>query len=181
MTLSDRVVIMHQGRIQQIGTPQEIYARPVNRFVADFIGQANFLESSVAGPVSDEEVELDLLGTRVRAPAAGRRFTAGQEVLLMVRPESVELTPARPEPLSAGPGPGSDPAAAGGRRPAFTLIGTVRELTYLGSQVVYQIELDHHLLTVEVADPLHHPSFAPGETVGIRFKEKSLHLLPRGE
>ena len=56
MTLSDRVVIMKDGKIQQIGTPQEIYAYPNNYFVADFIGKANFLNGIVVKVLSSKKV-----------------------------------------------------------------------------------------------------------------------------
>ena len=54
MTLSDRVVIMRDGKIQQIGTPSQIYAHPANRFVADFIGKANFLKARITSSALSE-------------------------------------------------------------------------------------------------------------------------------
>ncbi len=159
MTLSDRVVIMHEGRIQQIDTPQEIYAHPANRFVADFIGKAYFLAGRVAGTASKRELSVDILGMKISVPRANAEFSEGDKVLLVVRPESIELE-------------AKDPSA---------LIGTVRELVYLGSQMVYEVEIDGNLLTVEVADPQEHRGFDRGEEVSLRFKEKSLHLLPYQE
>ena len=155
MTLSDRVVIMHHGKIQQVGTPREIYAHPNNRFVADFIGEANFLEGKVVRLVSEREAELEVLGRPVRAPLVERRFSEGERVLLVVRPESVELSPKKPG----------------------TLIGTIRESSYLGSQVVYLVEVKGNVLTVDVADPQQHVDFSGGEEVSLLFKEQSLHLL----
>ena len=92
MVLSDQIVVMHQGRIQQVGTASEIYRRPRNRFVADFIGRANFL------PV--ELLERAPSGWNVRlfdailpAPAADdAALAAGQTALLLVRPESMRLS-----------------------------------------------------------------------------------------
>src|SRR6185436_1185361 len=78
LTMSDRIAVMSEGRILQLGTPDEIYERPRSRFVADFIGQTNFLEVDVTG-VDGQLVGVNLAGSgplRARAPegaaAAGR-------------------------------------------------------------------------------------------------------------
>jgi len=87
MTLSDRVVIMNAGKIQQIGTPQEIYAHPVNYFVADFIGKANFLEGRVEDVISKDKVLVEVKNKKY-------------EVFLIIRPESVELEAKKPNTLT---------------------------------------------------------------------------------
>jgi spermidine/putrescine transport system ATP-binding protein len=90
LTMSDRIAVMSAGHIQQIGTPREIYTRPVNRFVADFIGETNFLTASLSA------------GTATLA--GGGSFPAPQgsgRVTLAVRPEYVSVTP--PETAGAIP------------------------------------------------------------------------------
>lgn len=159
MTLSDRVVIMHQGRIQQIGSPKDIYAHPVNRFVAGFIGKANFLESRVVKMVSESKMELDIFGRNIQVPLRKNIFSEGNQVLLVIRPESVELEPAKPD----------------------TLGGKVLESVYIGSQMIYEIEVKNTLLTVEIANPQEHKAFAKGEDVTITLKENSLAILPYEE
>ena len=159
MTLSDRVVIMHEGRIQQIDTPQEIYAHPTNRFVADFIGKANFLKGRITGKTGEGEYSVEILGHQIRVLQSKAVFSEGDSVLLVARPESVELET-------------KDPSA---------LTGVVRELVYLGSQMVYEVEIEGALFTVEVANPQEHRAFPRGEEVSLRFKERSLHLLPDQE
>jgi iron(III) transport system ATP-binding protein len=156
MTLSDRVVIMHQGKIMQIGSPQEIYAKPVNRFVADFIGKANFLEGRVESMASGNQADLDIMGKKFQVFVQPGAFSEGQRVLLVVRPESVKLAPRKPD----------------------TLAGIVRETVYLGSQMIYEVEVAKDIVTVEVADPQEHMIFEAGEEVTITFQEKSLHILP---
>jgi iron(III) transport system ATP-binding protein len=156
MTLSDRVVIMHQGKIMQIGSPQEIYARPANRFVADFIGKANFLEGNVGSLGSNHELVLDIVGKKFEVAVEPGSFSEGQSVLLVVRPESINLEPKRPD----------------------TLTGTVHEAVYLGSQMVYEVEVAETIITVEIANPQEHMVFKAGEEVTISFLEKSLHILP---
>jgi iron(III) transport system ATP-binding protein len=158
MTLSDRVVIMHQGRIQQVGTPKEIYAHPVNQFVAGFIGKANFLKSHVI-KISQDKITLGIMGRTIYVPASNLSFSEGEQVLLVVRPESVDLEPPKPD----------------------TLTGTVLDSVYLGSQIVYELQMGSNLLTVEIANPQEHKTFSRGEEVAIIFQEKSLHILPYEE
>ena len=157
MTLSDRVVIMHEGRIQQIGTPPEIYAHPANHFVADFIGKANFLEARVETVGSQNTAELDIYGTKLRVFTEQQKLVKGAKVVVVVRPESVALEPKR----------------------EGALVGVIRESVYLGSEIVYEVQLKDSILTIEVPNPQEHTLFADGQEVSIHLKEKSLHILPR--
>jgi len=159
MTLSDRVVIMNAGKIQQIGTPQEIYAHPINYFVADFIGKANFLEGRVVGMISKNKVEIDVKNRKFEVFTLKSAFSEGEKIFLLTRPESVELETKKPN----------------------TLTGIVRQLIYLGSRMVYEIEVDTDHLTVEITNPQEHKTFSPGEELTVTFKEKSLHIIPYEE
>lgn len=85
LTMSDTIVVMNQGYIQQIGTPEDIYNEPVNAFVADFIGESNIIDGTM---IEDKLVEL--LGTRIPCVDAG--FGRNQPVDVVIRPEDVELT-----------------------------------------------------------------------------------------
>jgi spermidine/putrescine transport system ATP-binding protein len=89
--MSDRVAVMNQGLLEQVGTPEDIYHRPASAFVADFVGTANRfagrIESGSAGRYS---VAIDGIGSRgVRGPDG---LTAGSNVLVLVRPENLHLT-----------------------------------------------------------------------------------------
>jgi len=77
MTLSDRIVVMNNGRIAQIGTAQQIYRRPANAFVADFIGTANFLSAQIVG-VSPGRLNLNMLGRQLGIHPARRGTTRGR-------------------------------------------------------------------------------------------------------
>jgi iron(III) transport system ATP-binding protein len=156
MTLSDRVVIMHEGRIQQIGSPAEIYAHPSNRFVADFIGKANFLEATITTIDSPSEATLSIYGSKLQVPAATENLAEGTKVVVVVRPESVAL----------------EPKTEGGLR------GVIGESVYLGSEIVYEVQLQDKLITVEVPNPREHPLFETGQEVTVLLKERSLHILP---
>ncbi|MEL7155379.1 MAG: ABC transporter ATP-binding protein [Actinomycetota bacterium] len=124
LTMSDRIAVMDQGRLLQVGRPDEIYERPANRFVADFIGRTNLLEATVEGP------DLVCLANGSRIPAA-TTAAPGTRVAVSVRPERADLH-------HRGAAPSDRPAVDG------TLTGT----TYLGNALVHSVALDW--MTIEV-------------------------------
>src|SRR5437588_6396729 len=123
MSMADRIAVMNQGQIEQLGTPFEIYRHPASRFVADFIGDANFLEVRVDG---DLAVLAD--GTRVPCEHAG---VLGQ-ASLMVRPEWLRV---------------GDPNAA----PATALIGRVLQSSFLGTRLRIAVEMPYSEVPLIVA------------------------------
>jgi iron(III) transport system ATP-binding protein len=96
LALSHEIAVMNEGRIQQVGSPRDVYERPVNAFVADFVGSTNFLDGSVLGPeggdgryrVRTEIGDVSVLGTEL--------LRAEEKVLVSVRPEDVGLSESRP-------------------------------------------------------------------------------------
>ena len=91
LTMSDRIAVMSQGRIEQVGTPEEIYNQPATVFVAGFIGSANLLQATVS-EVSDDLVSARIVGGGiVSSPRLGRSFSLGQKVTVMLRPERISL------------------------------------------------------------------------------------------
>jgi len=92
MTMSDLVAVMNEGRIQQLGSPLEIYRRPANAFVAEFIGTSNLLEAEVT---DGEHLAVQGHGLRVEHMPEG--LSAGATVMLSIRPEDVYLLPADQE------------------------------------------------------------------------------------
>ena len=88
--MSDRIAVMNKGVALQIGKPQEIYERPASKYVADFIGETNFIEGVVRGQ-KDSMVEIDLPGTGLICVESSRSFTSGQQVSVAVRPEKFRL------------------------------------------------------------------------------------------
>ncbi|WP_332690519.1 ABC transporter ATP-binding protein [Bosea sp. (in: a-proteobacteria)] len=92
LTMSDRVCLMNGGRIEQLGAPQELYFRPRSHFAADFLGESNFIEATVARR-SGEALELACAGQeRLVRAQAGASEAAGAKVRLMIRPESLSVT-----------------------------------------------------------------------------------------
>ena len=123
LTMADRVVIMRDGRLEQVGTPEEIYSRPASRFVASFIGASNFLRGSVVGRSGDRLQVRLASGGQVLVPW---RDDGRKDVLISVRPEAVSL--AAPD---AGP-----PAREAGT-PA-----TVQQIVYRGQTTHVHMKLD---------------------------------------
>jgi len=89
LTMSDRIAVFNQGRIEQIGTPEELYDRPATRFVASFIGDTNFIAGHAIGVV-DGVCEVETAGGRVRA-SVHQPIAAGADVSVAVRPERLAL------------------------------------------------------------------------------------------
>jgi spermidine/putrescine transport system ATP-binding protein len=122
LTMSDRIAVMHQGRVLQVGSPREIYDCPATRFVADFIGTMNFLTGGVLSEGDGAAViEVADLG-RFRAPPA-RGLVAGQEVTLAIRPERIRLL-------------GPDAPAEG-----ESLHGSLEEVLFVGNDTQYLVRL----------------------------------------
>src|SRR5256714_8804394 len=119
LSVSDHVAVMWSGRIEQMGTPSEMYGAPATPFVAEFIGTMNRLESVVVDGASGE---VEHAGTRLQVDTARGR-TKGERVLVLVRPELLELEP-------------SANAAADGQN---SLAGEVLTHTFLGSITPLQI------------------------------------------
>jgi len=112
LTMSDRIAVMHAGRVEQLGTPEELYERPATRFVADFIGTTNLLSGTVEG---DGAVRLDG-GDLARVATTGLR--TGTAIEICLRPEAISLV---------------DTDAPG------AIAATVDQAAYLGTNVSYQV------------------------------------------
>ncbi len=116
LTMSDRIVLMRQGRIAQIGTPSELYDRPASRYVADFIGETNLLAGTVEESRNGEAALR--IGVDVLRGISEGRLEAGREAWLAVRPEAIAVRP------PVGEWSGGNVVSA-----------TVREAVYAGSAV----------------------------------------------
>ena len=122
LTMSTRIALIRAGRIEQLGSPTEIYDRPATRYVADFIGETNLLQGRLRDVMAGNAV-LEVAGhsVRVRPPAGA---VAGQEVWLSVRPEVLEILP------------------EGAAPPDYNVIeGTVEEGIYAGAVTKLRLRL----------------------------------------
>ncbi|MCR4267198.1 ABC transporter ATP-binding protein [Nitratireductor sp. ZSWI3] len=95
LTMSDRIVVMNAGRVEQAGTPEDLYFRPESRFVAEFIGETNLIEGTVRG-IDRDAIVIDWNGMAVRGAAHGRQPAAGEAVTASLRLENVTCHPKKP-------------------------------------------------------------------------------------
>jgi len=102
MAISDRIAVMRRGRILQVGTPRELYMKPQEIFVANFVGEANFLEGYVES-VNDTGAVLELRG-KLHVKILDKNKREGERVVLAVRPEAFELERGRKKVENAMPG-----------------------------------------------------------------------------
>jgi spermidine/putrescine transport system ATP-binding protein len=93
LTMSDRIAVMSKGKVQQMGTPVEIYERPANKFVADFIGESNFFEGKVKSLSKNEaKVFIPSLNSDVTGLPVSEGLVKGEEAVVSIRPEKVRIT-----------------------------------------------------------------------------------------
>ena len=153
LVLSDRIAVMDAGRIAQLGTPQEIYRLPVNRFVAGFIGESNLFRARV---VAADSAEIDG-GARVRLPAGAPG--AGADIGLLLRPERATL-------LSAG------------EAADVTLACKVGEIVYLGETIKYRLQADGGLEVI-VRWPVRAAgsNLAVGDRVTVGWGRDDMHWI----
>ncbi len=130
--MSDRIAVMHRGRIEQVGTPEDLYDRPATSFVADFIGTTNLLGGTVESLGPDVATVCLDSGDRCVIGVGGRR--PGQPVQVSIRPEAIRIAA-----VEAGNGA---EAAAGS---AGALLAQVEQVAYLGAAVQYHIRTEKGL------------------------------------
>ncbi len=154
MAISDRIIIMNKGVIQQVGTPTEIYYHPVSEFVADFIGEANFLEGVAVGIPSAGKLQVETEHQRYIVDNLGN-LKQGDEVKLVLRPESVHL--------DDGKG----------------IACKVEVSTFMGSYQLYHVRVGENLLKITEYNPRGKKIYAIGDTAHLAFNEIDVHILPK--
>jgi iron(III) transport system ATP-binding protein len=157
MAISDRIVIMQDGFIRQVGSPRQIYEQPRTRFVANFMGKANFVEAEMLGREGDAAM-VKVEGKTLKLPRPGDVPVAdGAKAVLVVRPEAVKL-------------------ARRGSGGAFS--GTVSDLTYFGSLARYEVSAFGTTLLVENYNPQATDLYDQGESLGLDLDLESIRVLP---
>ncbi len=171
LTMSDVIVVMRDGRVLQQGDATELYERPVNRFVADFIGTSNFIDASVVEGGRAVEMmtvrSAQGLTLRGRATDPEARPTAGDAVTVAIRPERLEVVPIdRPQATSPG---------------ITEVAGRVRQGTYLGDQTEYRVATEEAGELIvrhqNAAGAGGAPGVGPGDPVVVRWLEDANLIL----
>ena len=151
MAMADRIVIMNAGRIEQIGTPEEVYERPASEFVARFIGSANVLNVKALG---DDQVEL--YGTPIRC-GQGDFAAHGSAMTLAIKTHQLALEPLRPD------------------RPQNSVPGKVVDQAYMGSHRDYIVDIGERILVTAPS----HLSLPNGSDVSVHFPVHASRALTR--
>ncbi len=174
MTMSDRIAVMRNGRVEQLGEPQALYEHPATEFVAGFLGTSNLLDGRVEGRAG-ELLEMTTVAGRVRsalAPESAVPTTPGSRVRIGVRPEKLSLWPASTNGADAGNG------ADGGRLNALRAV--VVNASYLGVSTEYTVRTpDGAQLTVytqnsELNGVVH---LSPGTPVEVRWRPEHTFVV----
>src|SRR2546425_3806875 len=147
LSLSDRVAVMKDGRVLQVGAPKELYERPRTRFVADFVGTNNLVPGRVSARAPGQLVVETPLGPL----RAIEEAVVGERCVLAIRPENVAL--------DSGPSPAGN-----------VVRGRVAFVSYLGSTVRYDVEAaGGQIMRADVRDAWHHEPLAIGRDVALSF------------
>ena len=162
LAMSDRIAVMSNGEVQQIGSPTEIYEHPVNRFVADFIGDTNFIEGEITS------FQDDLVSCRVGANTLfeaenSGNHKVGDKVTLFLRPEKITLS--------------ADAQMVHGDSHQ----GKVAHIIYLGNQALLSVDLGNGIKLTAQSRPREDGNlpFAIGDSLFVEFSKHALRVLAK--
>ena len=153
LTISDRIGVMNDGKLLQVGTPEEIYEHPANRFVADFIGQTNLLD----GTVESSDTVCLTNGTRIPGRSG---FEPGTRVAVILRPERASLD-----------------ARGRGRDGWPSVDGRLEQVTYLGNALVHTVALDWMQVDVRTETYVSASGPAVGDDVTVSWEPGSVSVV----
>ena len=152
MALSDNIIIMKNGVVEQMGTPQEIYYHPVNEFVADFIGDANFLKGKLVRHEENVDV-IEVNGKEVKVESTGDRLAVGADTTIVLRPESTVLCDE-------------------GVLPCEVIVST-----FMGAYQLYHVMVGDTKLIIHEYNPKGKKIYNVGDKAGIYFEPDNAHAL----
>lgn len=156
LSMSDRIAVMSQGHVQQIGTPEDIYLRPANKFVADFIGDTNFIDVKIGKATKTTTTFTVANGMELKLPLF-TDLSEGSAAVLNVRPENIQVS-------AAGKG---------------LFDATVKSKTFLGNMSVYELDLGGgvsiHTGSSNQAD--NKDALETGARIGVSFVKDSVTVL----
>jgi spermidine/putrescine ABC transporter ATP-binding subunit len=163
LAMSDRIAVMSAGQIEQIGRPAEIYERPANRFVADFIGRTNFLSGRCVRREAEGRAVITTVQDVTLSLRAGEGAAPGGTVLIAIRPERARLSPTPP----SGPG--------------LALRARITQTLYLGARQECHAQIvDGPSIVVEIANDGAAGALEPGAEIWFCAPPESCLVLPAG-
>jgi iron(III) transport system ATP-binding protein len=157
LAMSNRIAVMRDGTVEQIGKPRDVYERPTSRFVADFIGSSNFIDGTIADGAPGKGYRVTTAHGDLRAHSEAS-LSKGTAVVLCIRPEHVGLHEGEPRPDEA-----------------HAWIGTVQARAFLGESVDHVVDVDGFEVRARCNPSL---SIPPGTQVTLSFAESACSLIP---
>lgn len=151
MALSDRIIIMEKGVVAQVGTPEEIYYHPKTKFVADFIGEANFLEGKV-DKVGQGRIVFDVNGTEF-VQRTNFKVAVGETRTLVLKPESITLEET-------------------GKIPCEVVLSI-----FMGSYHYYQVKVGKSIIKIQIFNPKNKKMYNEGDKCYMAFSSNNMHIL----
>lgn len=159
MAISDRIAVMKKGRIVQVGAPYELYMEPEQIFVANFIGESNFLEGRLVG-LEGDEAEVSLRGDlKVRTKKGKEVSEKNERVVLAVRPEAFDI-------------------AKGRKQMANGMSGVVERVQFEGTDIRYGVRLTNDDSITVVRPSLGGEWFKEADKVTVGFSPEKSHMFP---
>jgi putative spermidine/putrescine transport system ATP-binding protein len=158
LAMSDRIVVMSEGRIEQLGTPFEIYNRPRTRFVASFVGTLNILRGKVTDPAKGQ-IRVDDQDIRLAQPISDAK--AGDMRAVALRPEAVSLGESRPE--------------------SNAMRGTIEDVSFLGAIVRIRVRFKDNLISLDTFNSSAAPPPERGQSATVSFSPADLQMLEGAE
>jgi ABC-type Fe3+/spermidine/putrescine transport system ATPase subunit len=159
LTLSDRIGIINLGRIEQVGTPAEVYESPVNRFVASFMGQTNFMTGIVKRCTERAVLVEAAEGLKILARPGKAEAKEGAEVFLAIRPEKIQLSSVF-EPESEN-----------------VMQGVIEHIVYKGAQTILHIRVRNRIIVVNEKNSFSQSSLSSGKMVFLRWPPENILIL----
>ncbi|MEI2610968.1 MAG: ABC transporter ATP-binding protein [Candidatus Promineifilaceae bacterium] len=165
LTMSDRIGVMHEGKLLQVDDPVSLYENPATRFVADFIGETNFLPGQLIGLNGNNVGYILVAGQKITAPIRPGEMTAGQPILLTMRPEKLILSGSGETPVT----PVSE-----------YLPGVVRDVVYIGTDTRYVVGIDNRetlVVRAQNARGQGYGAFHVGDKVNVWWRVADARIL----
>jgi putative spermidine/putrescine transport system ATP-binding protein len=160
LTMSDLVVVMHQARVAQVGTPRILYEAPANLFVADFLGDSNLLTATVAQVCGDEFAVQIGSGEKIRAARGASAAAQGSRAVVLIRPEDISVS-------------STDERVAG----QDILAGTIKDISYHGDTFKLEVAVGEDVLKVKVARE-RGAGMERGDRIFLTWRSSVVRLLP---
>jgi len=159
LTISDRIVVMNEGKIMQAATPIEIYSYPENMFVADFIGRVNFIPGKIIEK-REKTLLIDFGICQKEFKNRSGEFEKNESVIIVVRPESLKMSSYK-------------------KKDPHCIQGKISKLIYLGPTIEYEIEVEglSRKIFAVIYNPIEDGFFKIGDLVNIDFKSIAAHIL----